>query len=132
MSKKAQHDGDPKNDGLSGADETFVNSYAEASQASGGAGRKHEILDGPVRAVTKPPVRRRKTAPKKQPVPDMTQRLMTAEELAAYLNVSVRKIWRDLKLQKGFPRPIRMAGSTRWDRMAVDRYLDRLGAEAER
>lgn len=55
-------------------------------------------------------------------------RLMTVEEVAAYLGVSISKVWRLEKRGVGFPKPIRICGSTRWDRYAIDRYLDSLQA----
>ncbi len=51
-------------------------------------------------------------------------RLMSATELAAYLRVSVSKVWRLEKGDNDFPSPVRIGGSTRWDRQKIDCYLD--------
>lgn len=51
-------------------------------------------------------------------------RLMTVKEVAAYLAISISKVWRLEKRKVGFPKAIRICGSTRWDRYAIDRYLD--------
>lgn len=53
-------------------------------------------------------------------------RLMTVKEVAAYLGVSISKVWRLERRDVGFPKPIRICGSTRWDRYAIDGYLDSL------
>lgn len=55
-------------------------------------------------------------------------RLMTVKEVAAYLGMSNSKVWRLEERDVGFPKPIRIGGSTRWDRCAIDRYLDSLQA----
>lgn len=57
-------------------------------------------------------------------------RLMTVKEVAAYLSMSDSKVWRLEEREVGFPKPIRIGGSTRWDRCAIDRYLDSLQAAA--
>lgn len=51
-------------------------------------------------------------------------RLMTVKEVAAYLAISISKVWRLEKCKVGFPKAIRIGGSTRWDRYSIDRYLD--------
>ncbi|HWD12211.1 MAG TPA: hypothetical protein VG519_02550 [Pseudochrobactrum sp.] len=51
-------------------------------------------------------------------------RLMTVKEVAAYLAISISKVWRLEKRKVGFPKAIRICCSTRWDRYAIDRYLD--------
>jgi len=53
-------------------------------------------------------------------------RLMTVKEVATYLSVSISKVWRLGKYDIDFPKPVHIAGSTRWDRLAIDNYLDRL------
>lgn len=53
-----------------------------------------------------------------------TSRLMTVKEVSVYLAISVSKVWRLEKCKVGFPKAIRICGSTRWDRYAIDRYLD--------
>lgn len=53
-------------------------------------------------------------------------RMMSAAEVADYLRVSVSKVWRLQKRESAFPAPVRIGGSTRWDRLAIDRYLDGL------
>lgn len=55
-------------------------------------------------------------------------RLMTVKDVAAYLSMSDSKVWRLEEREVGFPKPIRIGGSTRWDRCAIDRYLDSLQA----
>lgn len=52
-------------------------------------------------------------------------RLLTDEMAAAYLCVSAGKL-RTLPL-----RPIRLGGSVRWDRDALDKYVDSLGGDAQ-
>nr|WP_272212711.1 helix-turn-helix domain-containing protein [Marinicella sp. W31]MDC2878621.1 helix-turn-helix domain-containing protein [Marinicella sp. W31] len=51
-------------------------------------------------------------------------RLMRVAEVAAYLGVSISKIWRLLRSNPSFPRPIRMNGTTRWDRLDIDRFIE--------
>ena len=53
-------------------------------------------------------------------------RLMNVAEVAAYTRCSVSKIWRLDKAENRFPKAIRIDGSTRWERRAIDRYLDTL------
>ncbi|GLU29629.1 hypothetical protein [Brucella sp. NBRC 12950] len=53
-------------------------------------------------------------------------RLMTVKEVATYLSVSISKVWRLGKYDIDFPKPVHISGSTRWDRHAIDNYLDRL------
>lgn len=55
-------------------------------------------------------------------------RLMTVKGVAAYLGVSISKVWRLESRGVGFPKAIRICGSTRWDRSAIDCYLDSLQA----
>ncbi len=62
---------------------------------------------------------------------NMLPRLMTAPEVASNLRVSVSTVWRLIKNKPGFPQPRRIDGSTRWDRLEVDRYLDDLFAIGE-
>lgn len=57
---------------------------------------------------------------------DILPRMMTVGDLATYLSMSPSKIWRLCKREPTFPQPIRIAGSTRWDRTAIDLYLDGL------
>ena len=56
----------------------------------------------------------------------VTPRMLKAEEVAAYLSVSVSKVWRLPGKDPDFPSPVRIGGSTRWDRLEVDRYIDSL------
>ena len=51
-------------------------------------------------------------------------RLMRVEDVAAYLNVSVSKVWRLQKRNSDFPPSIRMDGTTRWDRLDIDRFIE--------
>jgi predicted DNA-binding transcriptional regulator AlpA len=51
-------------------------------------------------------------------------RCMTVSDVAAYLKVSVSTVWRLPDKDTHFPRPFRIGGSTRWDRQALDFYLD--------
>jgi predicted DNA-binding transcriptional regulator AlpA len=53
-------------------------------------------------------------------------RMMRASEVAAYLGVSVSKVWRLTKSESAFPHPVRIGSSTRWDRVSIDRHLDAL------
>jgi predicted DNA-binding transcriptional regulator AlpA len=60
--------------------------------------------------------------------PGNEPRLIDAAELAFYLGRSESTIWRLIRKEPGFPQPIRIGGSTHWDRHAVDAYLDRLSS----
>lgn len=51
-------------------------------------------------------------------------RLMTAEGVASYLGLSVSTVWRLPGKDSGFPPPIKIGGSTRWDRLDLDRYVE--------
>ena len=51
-------------------------------------------------------------------------RLMTAEGVASYLGLSVSTIWRLPAKSADFPPPIKVGGSTRWDRLDLDRYVE--------
>ena len=55
---------------------------------------------------------------------DARPRLMTAAEVAEYLRCSVSKIWRLANNDPDFPPAIRIGGSTRWDRLEIDRYIE--------
>ncbi|MCO6409057.1 helix-turn-helix transcriptional regulator [Hoeflea alexandrii] len=50
--------------------------------------------------------------------------LMTVEDVATYLRMSVSKVWRSRRKDPDFPQPIRLGGSTRWERLEVDHYLE--------
>jgi predicted DNA-binding transcriptional regulator AlpA len=65
-------------------------------------------------------------AGKEHPRAVAVPRMMTAAEVAAYVRVSVSKVWRSAKQESDIPSPVRIGGSTRWDRQAIDRYLDSL------
>jgi len=138
-------------------DEGFCNAYAEASQARASS-RPPMSIDGgnPTRTDEYPAIdaadggdRERKAIvsidhvePAGLPAKSCKDiswpgghqgkweaaRLMTVKEVAAYLGVSISKVWRLEKREVGFPKPIRICGSTRWDRCAIDRYLDSLQA----
>lgn len=56
--------------------------------------------------------------------PRFLPRLMTVKQVAKYLAISISKVWRLEKANVGFPKALRIAGSTRWDRCAIDRFLD--------
>jgi len=57
----------------------------------------------------------------------MQSRLLSASDLADYLAVSQATVRRMAKRGE-LPKPIRLPGikADRWDRSAIDRYLDRL------
>jgi predicted DNA-binding transcriptional regulator AlpA len=65
-------------------------------------------------------------AGKEHPLAVAIPRMMTVAEVATFLRVSVSKVWRLTRRQSDFPRPVRIGGSTRWDRQAIDCYLDSL------
>ena len=49
---------------------------------------------------------------------------MTDREVAAYLSISVAKVWRSKNDEPGFPQPIKIGpGSSRWIRTEVDAYI---------
>lgn len=51
--------------------------------------------------------------------------LVTAQELARMLRVSVRKVWR-MRSAGQLPPPVRLGGSVRWDPVDIDSWLKRL------
>jgi len=136
--------------------ESFENAYAEASQARTIGKRPipfaHcpsedeeerqvrniglETVDGLSRAQhTEPNEDQEKSdriesnavgEPRKQPSAIVLPRMMTDVDVATYLSMSRSKIWRLCRRESTFPQPVRIAGSTRWDRTAIDRYLDGL------
>jgi len=55
------------------------------------------------------------------------QRLFSASDLARYLSVSEASVRRMAK-RGDLPKPIRLPGfdGLRWDRAAIDRYLDKI------
>jgi prophage regulatory protein len=48
---------------------------------------------------------------------------ISARELAAMLNVSLRQVWR-LNCAGKLPKPIRLGGSVRWNREEVQRWFE--------
>ena len=54
----------------------------------------------------------------------MTQSLLTIKEVAAYLNVSVRTLERELSAGT-FPQPVRIGRLRRWRQEDIDQYLER-------
>ena len=134
--------------------EGFPNAYAEASQASS-LGRTPVPFTETDRSVALDENHRDKPKPivgigaavrspraceakstcgrfaREKPVKELAPRLMTAKELAAYLGVSLSKVRRLEKQDGAFPKPIRIMGSTRWDRQVVDSYLDSLGTSSQ-
>jgi excisionase family DNA binding protein len=58
---------------------------------------------------------------KPTPVVD-PDRLLTVDEVAARLNVSRFTVWR-LRDQGSFPRPIKIGGSSRWQRSDVEEFI---------
>lgn len=57
-------------------------------------------------------------------------RVLKVDEVADYLRVSVRQIWRQLESEPEFPRPFRIGGAIRWDRLVIERYVVRLQARS--
>lgn len=53
----------------------------------------------------------------------MQPRLLTAADLAEYLNVSTTTV-RRMVARGDLPKPSKLGNVTRWDRAAVDRVLD--------
>jgi excisionase family DNA binding protein len=82
-----------------------------------------EVPEGTTRR--KRPMEKRKARPSPS-TSSITPRMMTVEDVAAYLSVSVSKIWRLRRNNAAFPKPKPIGKSTRWDRTDIDRYLDRL------
>ena len=80
---------------------------------------------------TPEPNRRLLRAKNSEPVALSFPRMMTVVQVAEYLGVSVSKVWRLQKPGIGFPSPVRIGGSTRWDRHAIDQYLNALSAGNE-
>jgi predicted DNA-binding transcriptional regulator AlpA len=56
--------------------------------------------------------------------PAVIPRLMTDQGVATYLGCSVRTVWRLLEKDPDFPQPIKIGGSTRWDPVEIDCYVD--------
>jgi predicted DNA-binding transcriptional regulator AlpA len=136
--------------------ESFENAYAEASQARTVGKRPVPLAhcpseDGEERQVrnvgletvdglsrdqhTEPNEAQEKSdriesnavgEPPKQPSAIVLPRMMTDVDVATYLSMSRSKIWRLCRREPTFPQPVRIAGSTRWDRTAIDLYLDGL------
>ena len=52
--------------------------------------------------------------------------LLTPKEVYTMLGVSKTHFYRKVKTAPGFPRPVSLAGETRYRKMDVARYLDRL------
>jgi predicted DNA-binding transcriptional regulator AlpA len=49
--------------------------------------------------------------------------LLTVEDVAELLCISVRSVWR-LHSAKKLPRPVRLAGSVRWRRHELEKWVD--------
>ncbi len=60
----------------------------------------------------------------KQTPAAITPRMLRVEEVAAYLGMSVSKVWRLPSKDPDFPLPIRIGGSTRWDWSEIDRFVE--------
>jgi len=60
----------------------------------------------------------------KQKAPVVSPRLMTDQRVATYLGFSVRKVWRLRHKDPDFPQPIKIGGSSRWDPVEIDCYID--------
>ena len=78
------------------------------------------IAQGPAESV----VKRRHAG---QQYPNVS-RLMTVKSVAEYFGFSVSKVLRLEKKEPSFPRPVRIGGSKRWDRQAIDHYIDQLSS----
>lgn len=57
-----------------------------------------------------------------EPTPHAGTLLVTAEEVARMLNVSVRSIWR-MRSAGHVPKPIRMGGNIRWRRIDIEEWV---------
>ena len=55
---------------------------------------------------------------------DTAQTLLTAEEVAAMLNVSERTLWRLLSAGK-LPQPVRFGRSTRWKATELAHWIEK-------
>lgn len=138
------------NDGNQYSSEGFCNPYAEASQARG-AGRiqapnivgvsdqcpeSQNVTgldqEGSAESLTSRHLLQKNMSEMKSDGVEIhdanpfgeASRLMTAQDVSAYLAISISKVWRLEKRKVGFPKAIRIGGSTRWDRYSIDRYLD--------
>ena len=56
------------------------------------------------------------------------EKLMTVAEVAADLKLGSSTIWRMVS-EGSFPAPIKIGGSTRWNREELERYIARLTQE---
>lgn len=89
-----------------------------------------ETIDPSATARAEPVDTKPEPARQSSPCPQApeTPRMMTAGDVAAYLGISLSKVWRLEKRINGFPKPVRIDGSTRWDRWAIDHFIDSLQA----
>ena len=51
--------------------------------------------------------------------------VLKVKDVAEMLAVSVRKVWR-LSQEEGFPKPVKLGGSSRWVESDVLAYIERL------
>lgn len=125
----------------------FRNAYAEASQPSGmGKGafpiKTEARQDEPAKNRYDPEPEPAGAAEKTRTAPQSplfcnacpqvhSQRLLKPKQAAEYLGMSESTLWRLYEKNPRFPRPIKLGGSTRWDKRAIDRYIDMLNLEAE-
>jgi|GEM_PF-2656344 len=55
--------------------------------------------------------------------------LMTVEDVATYLRMSVSKVWRLRRKDPDFPQPIKIGGSSRWDPVEIDSFIEAYKAQ---
>ena len=54
---------------------------------------------------------------------------MTVEDVATYLRMSVSKVWRLRRKDPDFPQPIKIGGSSRWDPVEIDSFIEAYKAQ---
>ncbi len=55
--------------------------------------------------------------------PLLEKQLLGVREVATYLGLSTASVWRHVK-RKNLPAPIRIGGSTRWNRSDLESFLE--------
>jgi excisionase family DNA binding protein len=115
------------------AHDLLVASPPDEPTRNGNAGSPPETGSDVVEIAlnTPEPKRRLLRAKNSEPVALSFPRMMTVVQVAEYLGVSASKVWRLQKTGIGFPSPVRIGGSTRWDRHAIDQYLNALSTGTE-
>lgn len=57
-------------------------------------------------------------------MPNPTQELFRPKETAMFLGVSIATLWRMPHKDQSFPKPLKVAGMTRWRRSDLELYIN--------